>query len=153
MSADDSAQKSASTEPINSQKSTYPTPATLREEQASLAVGESHSSGESGPSTEDGHVDQEAKEVESRDIMDAGEVAKAEIEVLGEGAEPSSESFAESGDSSEIPEAGEGVLAWSPEEDHEHKRVKVSSYVPFIYLLKFHLGVKFYIFHCQVYEL
>jgi len=54
--------------------------------------------------------------VESRDITEAGG---------GEGTEPSSESFPEPGVSSETIEAAEGVLAWSPEEDHEHKRVKV----------------------------
>lgn len=81
-------------------------------------MGELHSLGESGPPkpAENGHADLEAKEVESRDITEAGG---------GEGTEPSSESFPEPGVSSETIEAAEGVLAWSPEEDHEHKRVKV----------------------------
>jgi protein phosphatase 4 regulatory subunit 3 len=125
MSADDAAKKPASIEFNNTEKSsTDPTSAPRREEQA---IEELHSLGESGPPkpAENGHADLEAKEVESRDITEAGGVVKGEVEALGEGTEPSSESFPESGDLSETTEAAEGVLAWSPEEDHEHKRVKV----------------------------
>lgn len=129
MSADYATKKSTSTELNNIQKSTNPTTATSHEEQASLVVGQSHSSDESGSSklVENGNIEQEAKEVGSRDITETNDVVKEEMETLGEGAEPSSESFAESGDSSETIETGEGVVAWSPEEDHEHKRVKVSA--------------------------
>jgi protein phosphatase-4 regulatory subunit 3 len=122
MSADDAAKKPASIEFNNTEKSSAdPTSAPRREEHT---IGGSHSLGESGlpKPAENGHAD---LEVESRDITEAGGVVKGEIEALGEGTEPSSESFLESGDSSETIEAAEGVLAWSPEEDHEHKRVKV----------------------------
>jgi protein phosphatase-4 regulatory subunit 3 len=146
MSADDTAKKYAFTEPNKIGKSTDHISATVAEEQASLSAGVLYSSSESEASklAENRLLDQEAKEAESRDITEAGEVVKGDIEASGEGAEPSSESFAESVDSAETPEAGEGVLAWSPEDDHEHKRVKVSSYVPFIYLLKFHHHIKFH---------
>jgi protein phosphatase-4 regulatory subunit 3 len=124
MSADDVTKKSASTEPNDPDKPTDPTSRTLREEQ----ITESHISNTSGPSkpAENGDVDQEVNEVGSRDITEAGDVVKRQIELSGEGVEPSSEPFVGSGDPLETPEGGEGVLAWSPEDDHEHKRVKVS---------------------------
>jgi protein phosphatase-4 regulatory subunit 3 len=126
MSADDAAKNTVPIESNNTENSsTDPTSATPRE-----AVGESHSFAESGSSKpaengQNGHADQE---VESCDITEAVEVVKGEIEAPDAGTEPSLESFTETGDPSEIAETAEGVLAWSPEEDHEHKRVKVGYY-------------------------
>jgi protein phosphatase-4 regulatory subunit 3 len=125
MSADDAPKTSVSLEPNNEKSSAKSTSITTHEEQTPSSVGDTQSlrySGSSEPA-ENGHVDQEAKEVGSRDVNQ--EIGGEEIETSGEG-EPLSESFAESGDSLETTETAEGVLAWSPEEDHEHKRVKVS---------------------------
>jgi hypothetical protein len=129
MSADDATKKSAYTELNDPEKSTSPISATLREEQITEESYISNTSGLSRP-TENGDVDQKAREVESPDMTEGGGVVKGENEVVGEGAEPSSDPFVGCGDSLETSE-GEGVLAWSPEEDHEHKRVKVSSSMVF----------------------
>ena len=131
MSTDDVAEAKSvpitSPEPNNtSQTSTDPSSATSRQ-QPSLSTDQLLPSDESGPFklAENGHIEPEANEIESRDITEASEAVDGDLEVVGGSAEPSSEPFMGSGDSSEVTESAEGVVAWSPEEDHEHKRVKV----------------------------
>jgi hypothetical protein len=114
----------------NSQTATDPTSITSRQ-QALLSLEKSLSSDDSGPSKpeENGLVEVEPKEIESRDITEACEAVNGDLEGVGENIEPSSEPFVGSGDSSEITEPADAVVAWSPDEDHEHKRVKVRLYV------------------------
>lgn len=135
MSAEDATDKHVS--PTNSSESLDPTSAsTSEEDKHSLnTTRESKETNGSGPEklTENGHVDQEAKEgkeAETREAEAEGALStnqEPEPELTGGGGagEPSSESFTESGDS-EPTEVAEGGPSWS-EEDHEHKRVKVSS--------------------------
>lgn len=77
---------------------------------------------------ENGTAVEEVQEPGARAAGEPAEVALEGAEVATEAAH-SSESFGESGESQETVEASEGVLAWAPEEDHEHKRVKVCSFL------------------------
>lgn len=77
---------------------------------------------------ENGTAVEEGQEPGARAAGEPAEVALEGAEVATEAAH-SSESFGESGESQETVEASEGVLAWAPEEDHEHKRVKVCSFL------------------------
>lgn len=73
---------------------------------------------------ENGHPAEEVQENGARAAAEAREVVLEAAEVAVD-APASTESFGEAGESQEPLEAAEGVLAWAPEEDHEHKRVKV----------------------------
>lgn len=129
MSTDDAADKTLSLTLVELKDDTPTSQDTVSAtSRDSLNTGESLSLHDSGPSkpADNGQADQDIKEKESRDIPDTGEVANKEREGAVEGAEPSSGSFAESREPSEATESVDAVLAWSPEEDHEHKRVKVS---------------------------
>lgn len=133
MSTDDAAKNSTSLESINStSKSIDPTSATPHE-QVPLSAEEapralvSGAPEQPGPSKagENDNAEVQLKDLESRDITEAGEVNGGAEAVSGT-TQPPSELHGESGETLEAVEAADGVLAWSPEEDHEHKRVKVS---------------------------
>lgn len=121
MRTDDGAQKPTSLE-SNNKSVNLPTPREQTTGEGAVVV----STGDSDVSTPvgNGNVVEEVKEVGARVGTEPSEVIIEEAEVAGE-ATPSSESFGESGESSETLEASDGVLTWAPEEDHEHKRVKV----------------------------
>lgn len=131
MSTDDLAEAKSvsliSLEPnSNSLTPADPTSLTPRQ-QALLSVDKSLSSDEFRPSNpeENGLVAEEAREIGSRDIIEVGEAVNGDLEAVGENPELSSEPFVGAGDSSEIAEPADAVVAWSPDDDHEHKRVKV----------------------------
>lgn len=132
MSTDDIAEAKSlsliSLEPnTNSQIPTDPT-SVISRQQALLSVDKSLSPDESGPPKSEENEEVEvvlAKDIESRDIIEACETVNGDLESVGENAEPPPEPFVGSADSSEIAEPADAVVAWSPDEDHEHKRVKV----------------------------
>lgn len=136
MSTDDATLKSVILTPLKSNnqtpKSTDSTPATS-EEESPANVGQSDTSAEAGTSelAVNGEVKLEAKDTESHDTNGAVEVANGELKVAADAVDPLSEPFVGSGDSAEAIDPTGVVLAWSPEEDHEHKRVKVRSCGPF----------------------
>ncbi|KAF7970250.1 hypothetical protein HWV62_24502 [Athelia sp. TMB] len=73
---------------------------------------------------ENGRVEEEVVEEGARAAAEPGEVVIEAAEVTTEG-DLSSESFGESQGLPDAIEPAPGVLSWAPEEDHEHKRVKV----------------------------
>lgn len=127
MRTDDGAKNLASSEPNTNQSADPPAPLELQascigDPEATTAISKVSQTLEKP--MENKHPVVEVQGNGARAAAEVGEVVMEGAESVGETL-VSSGPFVEPGESQEPLEAAEGVLAWAPEEDHEHKRVKV----------------------------